>query len=630
MKLKLNGKTLSEKNVSNSDRYNLNELIEKSNFYGIELNRNSEVPPCSPAYDDDYGDPVNKRFPLSPDSKLEASIVRFSQFYKQLYKEEKSIKNIASRIIEKSIQRNIKPLKTSKIFELSGLEPIEKNSSEFFSEDEINKKLENLIDDIDESVISSFLIKGNDTLSISEIDFNIEETWKEYLENFELRKGISLHDFVEAINKNDEGLHEHLNSDGSHNHDGTSLADGSHNHDQSNPFGLHSHSNQPLGGAHWHGSYNGSMGSHNHGPQNRINYNNINDEDLPVAKKYVDILKFSGSIEESAFGIVYGLKKALSDLDNHFNYTIKRLNEKIKDEAIIKLNNIFLGLNLMLAGDLKLIEFTSNKISGFYSFNITDILNINEDVNKYYESSQRYVDTWEIDRINSAYESLKAIISLLSGLLNIVDESEYPELYQIVFDTLVINKVYKMKFAEIIYMANDYGVVSVMNTPIINESKVLDFSKRSEEENIFEFVIKSKIEKEDDSEDDIDKRVVTGIILRPNVRDLQNQQVGETNDEGESIIRKAMFDYMMNNQVIGLMHTKFNKATALNDPDYRIVECWQSRNDEYIGNEFINKGTWMMSAKILSDKIWKRIQKGELRGWSIGGNGKIKADIKNG
>jgi hypothetical protein len=41
-----------------------------------------------------------------------------------------------------------------------------------------------------------------------------------------------------------------------------------------------------------------------------------------------------------------------------------------------------------------------------------------------------------------------------------------------------------------------------------------------------------------------------------------------------------------------------------------------------IGGQHVKKGTWLLMYKILDAKLWKKIRKGELTGFSMGGFGR--------
>jgi hypothetical protein len=78
------------------------------------------------------------------------------------------------------------------------------------------------------------------------------------------------------------------------------------------------------------------------------------------------------------------------------------------------------------------------------------------------------------------------------------------------------------------------------------------------------------------------------------------------------------------NQQINYSHTKPDGSPIGPDTRYltkeqvRVVECWQTRIDQTIGNQVIKAGTWMMTARVLDDTLWESIKKGEVKSWSVG------------
>lgn len=109
---------------------------------------------------------------------------------------------------------------------------------------------------------------------------------------------------------------------------------------------------------------------------------------------------------------------------------------------------------------------------------------------------------------------------------------------------------------------------------------------------------------------DKEKRVVTGVVLEPDEVDAQ----GDTIDI-EAIERAAYkFLAQYNRETkLGVLHTIFGE----NGID--LVESWTAKTDFKLGDESISKGTWLMSVKVLDDVLWKKVKKGEITGFSIGG-----------
>lgn len=105
------------------------------------------------------------------------------------------------------------------------------------------------------------------------------------------------------------------------------------------------------------------------------------------------------------------------------------------------------------------------------------------------------------------------------------------------------------------------------------------------------------------------KRIVTGVVLTPNEVDAQGDIVSEED------IADAMFRFMRDYGTLGYMHKDYKR-------NLRCIECWQVRTDYIENGTLIRKGAWMMTVWVGDDEIWRKIEKGELTGFSIKGRAK--------
>lgn len=105
------------------------------------------------------------------------------------------------------------------------------------------------------------------------------------------------------------------------------------------------------------------------------------------------------------------------------------------------------------------------------------------------------------------------------------------------------------------------------------------------------------------------RRIVEGPALVPNVMDLQGDF--ELAEDIEETAHKFLSDF----RNIGEMHRKFTNIGAL-------IESWILRQDIQVGKRTLPKGTWMVAVKVLNDATWKKVETGELRGFSIGYTGR--------
>jgi hypothetical protein len=106
-----------------------------------------------------------------------------------------------------------------------------------------------------------------------------------------------------------------------------------------------------------------------------------------------------------------------------------------------------------------------------------------------------------------------------------------------------------------------------------------------------------------------EKRIVLGPALVPEKTDLQGDIIGI--DEIEKAAHNYLAEYNVSSQT-GVMHEDFDRQV-------QVVESYIAPVDFVLEGRKIAKGTWMLAFKILDDETWTAVQKGELRGFSIGG-----------
>ena len=113
---------------------------------------------------------------------------------------------------------------------------------------------------------------------------------------------------------------------------------------------------------------------------------------------------------------------------------------------------------------------------------------------------------------------------------------------------------------------------------------------------------------------DEEKRIVTGIVLQPEVVDAQGDIYSE------DVIGEAAANFLAdyNRQTeLGLQHKMFGN-------DVQLISSWVSPVDFILGGQTIKKGSWLMSVRILDDKIWEAVKSGKITGFSIGGVAKVQ------
>jgi hypothetical protein len=106
---------------------------------------------------------------------------------------------------------------------------------------------------------------------------------------------------------------------------------------------------------------------------------------------------------------------------------------------------------------------------------------------------------------------------------------------------------------------------------------------------------------------DEEQRLVYGIVLVPDVEDLQGDIVSKED------IEAAAHDYLVNSRLIKAQHR------APTDAD--VVESYITPDDTQLGKGIAPAGSWIMVTKVHSNAMWDAIKKGDITGYSIGGIG---------
>jgi len=91
----------------------------------------------------------------------------------------------------------------------------------------------------------------------------------------------------------------------------------------------------------------------------------------------------------------------------------------------------------------------------------------------------------------------------------------------------------------------------------------------------------------------------------------------------EEVIEKAAHQYVRDynkGTEMGLMHRVFGENGI------ELVESWVAPIAFKLNNKPVKKGSWVMTAHISDDTVWKKIKKGEITGFSIGGVATVAND----
>lgn len=106
---------------------------------------------------------------------------------------------------------------------------------------------------------------------------------------------------------------------------------------------------------------------------------------------------------------------------------------------------------------------------------------------------------------------------------------------------------------------------------------------------------------------DEDKRLFTAVVLEPEVYDAHNHIYSE------DVIMEAAHDYMDECLVTNLQH-----QIEVTKKDISIVESWIAPIDMEISGQAIKRGSWLATAKVHNDEIWKAVKDGVFKSFSIG------------
>lgn len=122
---------------------------------------------------------------------------------------------------------------------------------------------------------------------------------------------------------------------------------------------------------------------------------------------------------------------------------------------------------------------------------------------------------------------------------------------------------------------------------------------------VFDLFVEYPIQKVDG-----ELRLVTGVVLEPDEVDAQNDTI--TAEEIRIAAHRFLAEFNKTTE-IGEMHVKFGKLGI------ELVESHITHEDTKIGGEFVKAGSWIMTVKVVSDKVWAAVKEGRLTGFSIGG-----------
>lgn len=107
-----------------------------------------------------------------------------------------------------------------------------------------------------------------------------------------------------------------------------------------------------------------------------------------------------------------------------------------------------------------------------------------------------------------------------------------------------------------------------------------------------------------------ERRLVTGIVLEPDEVDAQNDTIKAR--VIEEAAHKFLRKYNRSTEM-GLMHSIFGNIGV------ELAESYVTHEDTVLGGQKVKAGSWLMTVKVISDKVWADVKSGKLTGFSIGG-----------
>lgn len=110
-------------------------------------------------------------------------------------------------------------------------------------------------------------------------------------------------------------------------------------------------------------------------------------------------------------------------------------------------------------------------------------------------------------------------------------------------------------------------------------------------------------------------RQVTYIAMRANSVDAH----GDFTSEDE--VRKAKESF---NRALMKKQTMSNLFHMFETTEFDVIESYTSPAEMTLNGEYVQKGDWLMTLQINTDKLWDMVLKGEVVGLSIGAIAKVE------
>jgi len=111
-----------------------------------------------------------------------------------------------------------------------------------------------------------------------------------------------------------------------------------------------------------------------------------------------------------------------------------------------------------------------------------------------------------------------------------------------------------------------------------------------------------------------EERTVTGVVLQPEIVDAHGDIMSA------KVIKEAAHNFLAKfNKAtkLGLMHKDFTK-------NFELLESFVAPVGFVLGGQTIKEGSWIMTVRVKSASIWKKVKEGKIRGFSIGGKARVR------
>ncbi len=108
--------------------------------------------------------------------------------------------------------------------------------------------------------------------------------------------------------------------------------------------------------------------------------------------------------------------------------------------------------------------------------------------------------------------------------------------------------------------------------------------------------------------DELEERIVFGVVLEPNEIDAQNDTISEEE------IRQAAHKFMENFGNLGLQHKEIVNGKLV------LLESFIAPVPFEVEGEKVKKGSWLFKERVVDDALWAAVKKGDFTGFSIGGS----------